>query len=114
MGTLATAPEREVFTSVLGQGPFGGNITCRDVCPDHTIYLNSYNQGEAYFILAMYTVAKEIQNSQGLQMKLEQPYNYGGQVIKNKQLPCVAELKSLTPIVANWDQPLTTDGTCYF
>ena len=34
-GTLATAPEREVFTSLLGQGPFGGNIDCRDVCAGH-------------------------------------------------------------------------------
>ena len=44
-GTLATAPEREVFTSLLGQGPFGGNIDCRDVAPGHTILLNSYHEG---------------------------------------------------------------------
>lgn len=41
IGTLVTAPEREVFTSVLGQGPFGGNIDCRDIRAGHTIYLLS-------------------------------------------------------------------------
>ena len=49
-GTLATAPEREVFTSLLGQGPFGGNIDCRDICAGHTIYLNSYNPGGLLYI----------------------------------------------------------------
>ncbi len=49
-GTLATAPEREVFTSLLGQGPFGGNIDCRDVAPGHTIMLNSYHKGGLLYI----------------------------------------------------------------
>ena len=46
-GTVATAPEREVVTSLLGQGPFGGNIDCRELRAGHTIYLNSYHKGRA-------------------------------------------------------------------
>ncbi|MBT6441703.1 MAG: hypothetical protein HOK61_04680, partial [Alphaproteobacteria bacterium] len=49
-GTLACAPEREVFTSLLGQGPFGGNIDCRDVRAGHTIYLNSYHDGGMLYV----------------------------------------------------------------
>ena len=62
VGTLATAPEREVFTSVLGQGPFGGNIDCRDVCPDHTIYLNSLIKNILPMILALFLVLVQVNN----------------------------------------------------
>ena len=50
IGTLATAPEREVFTSVLGQGPFGGNIDCRDIRAGHTVYLNTYHDGALLYV----------------------------------------------------------------
>ena len=49
-GTLACAPEREVFTSLLGQGPFGGNIDCRDVRAGHTILLNAYHEGGLLYV----------------------------------------------------------------
>ena len=49
-GTLATAPEREVVTSLLGQGPFGGNLDCREIRAGHTIYLNSYHEGGLLYI----------------------------------------------------------------
>ena len=50
IGTLAVASEREVHTSLLGQGSWGGNIDCRDICPGHTIYLNSFNKGGLLYV----------------------------------------------------------------
>jgi len=50
IGTLALASEREVHTSLLGQDRWGGNIDCRDICPGHTIYLQSFNRGGLLYI----------------------------------------------------------------
>jgi amidase len=50
IGTLATCSEREVHTSLLGQGDFGGNIDCRDICAGHTVYLNTYHDGALLYV----------------------------------------------------------------
>jgi acetamidase/formamidase len=50
IGTIAVAPEREVLTSIYGQGVGGGNIDCRDVKPGNTFFVNSQNEGGLLFI----------------------------------------------------------------
>ena len=73
-GTLATAPEREVFTSLLGQGPFGGNIDCRDVAPGHTVLLNSYHEGGSS-TSGTSMVDRAIPNSPGLRTRPAPRFN---------------------------------------
>ncbi len=50
IGTLAVAPEREVITSIFGQGIGGGNIDCRDVKPGNIFFVNSQNEGGLLFV----------------------------------------------------------------
>ena len=50
IGTIAVAPEREVITSIFGQGIGGGNIDCRDIKPGNTFYVNFQNDGGLLFI----------------------------------------------------------------
>jgi amidase len=50
IGTIAVAPEREVITSIFGQGVGGGNIDCRDIRPGNIFYVNSQNEGGLLFI----------------------------------------------------------------
>ena len=50
IGTIAVAPEREVITSIFGQGVGGGNIDCRDVSPGNILYMNSQNEGGLLFV----------------------------------------------------------------
>jgi acetamidase/formamidase len=50
IGTLAVAPEREVITSIYGQGIGGGNIDCRDVKPGNIFFVNSQNEGGLLFV----------------------------------------------------------------
>jgi amidase len=50
IGTIAVAPEREVITSIYGQGIGGGNIDCRDVKPGNTFFVNSQNDGGLLFV----------------------------------------------------------------
>ena len=87
-GTLATAPEREVFTSLLGQGPFGGNIDCRDICAGHTIFLNSYNEGGLLYIGDMHAGQGDTEFT-GIGDETRATVLLSCTVIKNKRLPCV-------------------------
>jgi amidase len=50
IGTIAVAPEREVITSIYGQGSGGGNIDCREVKPGNTFFMNSQNEGGLLFV----------------------------------------------------------------
>ena len=88
IGTLATAPEREVFTSVLGQGPFGGNIDCRDICAGHTIFLNAYNKGGLLYIGDVHGGQGDTEFT-GIADETRATVQLSCTVIKNKRLPCV-------------------------
>lgn len=88
IGTLATAPEREVFTSVLGQGPFGGNIDCRDICAGHTIYLNAYNDGGLLYIGDVHGGQGDTEFT-GIADETRATVQLSCKIIKNKRLPCV-------------------------
>ncbi|MDH7500229.1 MAG: acetamidase/formamidase family protein, partial [candidate division NC10 bacterium] len=50
IGTLAVAPEREVLTSIYGQGIGGGNLDCRDIRPGNAFLVNSQNEGGLLFV----------------------------------------------------------------
>ena len=88
IGTLATAPEREVVTSVLGQGAFGGNIDCRDVRAGHTIYLNSYNDGGLLYIGDVHGGQGDTEFT-GIADETRATVQLSCTVVKNKRLPCV-------------------------
>lgn len=50
VGTLGTAPEREVTTSLDGQGAWGGNLDIRDFAPGNRIYLPVYHAGALFYL----------------------------------------------------------------
>ena len=50
IGTLGVAPDREVTTSVDGQGDWGGNLDIRDVCPGNRILLPVYHPGALFYL----------------------------------------------------------------
>ena len=50
IGTIGVAPDREVRTSIDGQGPWGGNLDIRDAAPGNRILLPVYHK-EALFYL---------------------------------------------------------------
>ena len=45
IGTIGVAPDREVETSSVGQGPWGGNLDVRDIKEGTRCYLNCYHEG---------------------------------------------------------------------
>jgi len=50
IGTLGTAPDREVTTSIDGQGDWGGNLDIRDVAPGNRILLPIYHPGALFYL----------------------------------------------------------------
>lgn len=50
VGTLGVAPDREVTTSLDGQGEWGGNLDIRDVAPGNRIYLPIYHPGARFYL----------------------------------------------------------------
>jgi acetamidase/formamidase len=50
IGTLGVAPDREVTTSLDGQGEWGGNLDIRDVAPGNRIYLPVFHPGARFYL----------------------------------------------------------------
>jgi acetamidase/formamidase len=50
VGTLGVAPDREVCTSLDGQGDWGGNLDVRDVRPGNRIMLPVYHPGALFYL----------------------------------------------------------------
>src|SRR6202790_2154241 len=50
VGTLGVAPDREVCTSLDGQGEWGGNLDVRDVRPGNRILLPVYHPGALFYL----------------------------------------------------------------
>jgi acetamidase/formamidase len=50
IGTLGVAPDREVTTSLDGQGEWGGNLDIRDVAPGNRIYLPIFHTGALFYL----------------------------------------------------------------
>ena len=48
VGTLGNAPDREVLTSLDGQGEWGGNLDIRDCSPGNRIYLPVFHDGALF------------------------------------------------------------------
>ncbi len=50
IGTLGVAPDREVTTSIDGQGEWGGNLDIRDLAPGNRIYLPVFHPGGLFYL----------------------------------------------------------------
>jgi amidase len=50
IGTLGVAPDREVTTSLDGQGEWGGNLDSRDACVGNRILLPVHHEGALFYL----------------------------------------------------------------
>src|SRR5262249_36551300 len=50
VGTLGVALDREVTTSIDGQGPWGGNLDIRDVAPGNRVLLPVRRPGARFYL----------------------------------------------------------------
>jgi amidase len=50
VGTLGVAPDREVTTSIDGQGEWGGNLDIRDIAPGNRIHIPIFHPGALFYL----------------------------------------------------------------
>lgn len=50
IGTIGVAPDREVTTSLDGQGEWGGNLDVRDVAPGNRVWLPVFHEGALLYL----------------------------------------------------------------
>jgi amidase len=50
IGTIGVAPDVEVLTTSMGQGPWGGNLDCQDIQEGAKVYLPCFHPGGLLFI----------------------------------------------------------------
>ena len=86
IGTIAVAPEREVESTTIGQGPWGGNIDVRDMKEGTRCFINCYNNGGLLYV-------GDVHGSQGDTEFTGSADETGAEltlsctVIKNKRIP---------------------------
>ena len=88
IGTIGVAPDREVETSAVGQGPWGGNLDVRDIKEGTKVYLTVYHEGALFY-------AGDVHASQGdtefygTADETRAELMMSCRVIKNKTIPFV-------------------------
>ena len=98
IGTIGVAPDREVETSSVGQGPWGGNLDVRDVKEGTKVYLNVYHDGALFY-------AGDVHASQGdtefygTADETRSELTLSCRVVKDKKIPFV-RLEKLESIVS--------------
>jgi amidase len=105
IGTLCLAPEREVFSSVYVQGPWGGNLDIRDFCEGSKIYFNSYNEGGLLFAGDVHTCQGDGELS-GTANETRAEITLSCEVHKRKKIPHVRIEKSDSLVGVATGKPL--------
>src|SRR5579863_5863424 len=105
IGTLGVAPDREVTTSLDGQGEWGGNLDIRDCCPGNKIYLPVLHPGARFYLGDVHAsqgdtefTGTAAETKATVQVKLD--------VIKSKKIPWMRIEKPDALIAINANKPL--------
>ena len=105
IGTIGLAPEFEIHSSAVSQGPSYGNWDCRDIKEESVLYLNSYHKGGLLFIGDVHAGQGDGEFSTfGHETKAE--VTLSCEVIKNKKIPYARIEKKASIIALYADKPL--------
>ena len=88
IGTIGTAPDREVETSSVGQGPWGGNLDVRDMKEGTRCYLNSYHEGALLYVGDVHASQGDTE-FYGTADETRSELTLSCRAIKNKKIPFV-------------------------
>ncbi len=88
IGTIAVAPEREVESSVLGQGSWGGNMDVHDICAGSRLLVPCYHKGALLYVGDVHACQGDTE-FYGTAMESRGTVTLHCEVIKAKQVPYV-------------------------
>jgi acetamidase/formamidase len=105
IGTIAVAPEREVETSVQGQGSWGGNLDVRDICPRTQVLIPCYHEGGLLYVGDVHASQGDTE-FYGTAMEIRSVVTLRCDVIRHKRVPFMRLVKDNSIISLASARPL--------
>ena len=105
IGTLGVCPDREVATSLDGQGPWGGNLDIRDATVGNRIYLPVYHPG-GLFCLGDVHASQGDTEFTGTAAETKATVRVKLDVVKKKRIPWMRIEKPDSIVSVFADKPL--------
>jgi acetamidase/formamidase len=105
IGTLGSCPDREVATSIDGQGPWGGNLDVRDFAVGNRILLQSYHPGGLVYVGDVHASQGDTEFT-GTAAETRATVRLRIDVIKGKRIPWVRVEKPGSIVAVRADRPL--------
>jgi acetamidase/formamidase len=105
IGTLGVAPDREVTTSLDGQGEWGGNLDIRDVCPGNRILLQIHHAGALFYLGDVHASQGDTEFT-GTAAETQATVRLRLEVIKGKRIPWLRIEKPESIVAVHAYRPL--------
>src|SRR4051812_26279957 len=105
VGTLGVCPDREVVTSLDGQGPWGGNLDVRDVAVGNRIYLPVYHPGALFYLGDVHASQGDTEFT-GTAAETKATVRVRLDVVKTKRIPWMRIEKPGSLVTVNANRPL--------
>ena len=105
IGTIGVAPDREVETSAVGQGPWGGNLDVRDMKEGTKCIINCYHEGGLLYVGDVHATQGDTE-FYGSADETRAELTLSCRVIKNKRIPSLRLEKEKTIVSLYSFRPL--------
>jgi len=105
IGTLGVAPDREVTTSLDGQGEWGGNLDIRDVSPGHRILLPIFHPGARFYLGDVHASQGDTEFT-GTAAETKATVRIRLDLIKQKRIPWMRIEKPASIVAVHASRPL--------
>jgi len=105
IGTIGICPDYEIFSSLQGQFPSGGNWDCRDIKEGSKLYLNCYHDGGLLFLGDVHGCQGDTEWSSSAN-EVSAEVILSCQILKNKKIPYARIEKDNSIIQLYSDKPL--------
>ncbi len=105
VGTLGVAPDREVVTSLDGQGAWGGNLDVRDFAVGNRIYLPVYHPGGLFYLGDVHASQGDTEFT-GTAAETKATVRVRLELVKQKRIPWVRIEKPDSIVSLYADRPL--------
>ena len=105
IGTLGVAPDREVCTSLDGQGEWGGNLDIRDVTAGNRIHLPVFHPGGLFYLGDVHASQGDTEFT-GTAAETKATVRLRLELVKGKRIPWMRIEKPASLVAINASRPL--------
>jgi acetamidase/formamidase len=105
VGTIGVAPEREVTTSIDGQGEWGGNLDIRDVSVGNRVQLPIFHPGALFYLGDVHASQGDTEFT-GTAAETQATVRVRLELIKKKRIPWMRIEKPQSIVAVHANRPL--------